>query len=187
MKMFQFILIILGFSLDSFIAIMKKGATIKEISWKESIIYSLIYTFFALLFVWSGYGIAEIGQEYLSQKIEFLLAAMILFIVGNYFLYKLFAEGVFHEKLDQYFSYKNSLKQACLTNFDLLFFGCGLGLMGASFLDTTTLVTITTIISANIALKIGNHFGVKGSKIMGLISVLLLFIFAIYILARFVV
>ena len=56
--MLELIAVMFGVSLDAAVYMMRVGATVRSLTWKKRLSYSLIYTFVTFLAVVLAYGIA---------------------------------------------------------------------------------------------------------------------------------
>lgn len=117
--MLQEILIFLGLSIDGFIAMMNKGAQLRNMHLKNMLVYALefsciVTTMFMIGFVSSKPLVMNIARA----RIEITIASLIVLLIGALLITKSFLNKGFEEKLDDSFNWKSLAKIAFMTSID---------------------------------------------------------------------
>ena len=79
MGVLQAIFIFLGLSLDSFVLMMDKGATMRKLEMKKALLYSGVYSLAAEILLLLGYVTSFIFKDSLNRKAELSIAVIIIF------------------------------------------------------------------------------------------------------------
>lgn len=187
MTFFHALLIFLGLSLDSFVLMMNKAATVRELTVKKSLGYALICAAVDVVAVLAGYGISMMFKGQLVKKANMAVACLIIFAIGIYLCIKAYQFKDLEEKLDPDFSYKQCLKLAVETTMDTLFLGVCFSLMGISMFQGVYLAFLVSFVTIFIALYIGYTQGSRFSKGFGMSGGILMIIFSLFLLIKYVV
>ena len=187
MSMIQVIGIFIGLSLDSFIVMMNKGATIKSLNMKYASVYALVYAVISSCAVLAGYGISYIFVGYLSYRLEMGIACLILFALGFMICMKLLFSGKIEEKVDKSFNVKMCWKLALVTSIDTLLLGVGFGFLNIVMAQALLLSFVITFVTILVALWIGYTQGSKYQRIVGISGGILLIIFSLYFLFNYII
>ena len=183
--MLQAMFILIGLSLDAFIVMMQKGATIKQMRLTNSLIYSLEFSLVSTCALLCGYLIGNIPAGILPDgRTQIGAACLIIILIGNYELIKSFTKNEFVEKLDRDFGSKKILRLALITSLDILITGVGFALLNYPVWTSALLCLAVSFISIFIALNIGYHLGAGYQKIIGVVGGILMILFGILIFIR---
>lgn len=187
MTFFHALLIFLGLSLDSFVLMMNKAATIREVTWKKTLGFSLIYAVVDVCAVLAGYGVSMMFKGQLAKKYSMAIACLIIFAIGIYLCIKGYQFKDMEEKLDPDFGFSQCLRMAVETTMDTLFLGVCFSLMGITLLQGVELSFLVSFITIFAAISIGYTQGSRFSKAFGLSGGILMIIFSLYLLVVYVV
>lgn len=186
MEILQAILIFFGMSQDSFVIMMGKGATIRDLTLPRAIVYALIYAIADVIAITAGYGISHLMSSILVERMEFGIACIVIFSVGLYLCFK----GVFmkdpEERLDRHFGLKNCFLLAIAASVDMLFVGFGYALLDVSLFITIPLVLGITFVSVLGGVLLGYWQGMTFTKFFSILGGLLMMGTAFYALLHIV-
>ena len=185
MEFIHALLIFLGLSLDSFVIMMNKGATVRDLTMKKSVIYALIHVFTNLLAVLLGYGISSLLKGIMPARIQIFTACLIIFGMGVFLATRAWKYRDAEEKLDRDFDWQRCLYLAAGTSIDTLFLGGGFSFCGLPLSQSLLLAGAVTFISILAALRIGYRFGSGYSRPVAMAGGVLLAGFSIYLLSMF--
>ena len=87
MGLLQAVFICLGLSLDSFVLMMDKGATMRKLELKKATLYSLVYSLAAEILLLIGYLISFIFTGFLTSKMKLFIAIILIFTIGVYIFF----------------------------------------------------------------------------------------------------
>lgn len=187
MENYYIYLIFLGLCLDGFIVMMKKGATIKDLSFAKMLIYSLIFSVVSILAVILGYMCATIFVNTPIKNLNELASVLVLFGLGIIFVARaLFNQG-FLETLDNSFTLSKCWSLALLSNIDTLLVGFSLSLIDVNILLQIILSLIFSFISVFTSLKIGYTYGLRFSRFIQTVGGVILTILSVVIAFRFII
>lgn len=186
MSLMQAVLIFIGLSLDSFIVMMNKGASIRTLKIKHLLSYALIYSLVDVGAVLIGYGISYLFKDAMIDRLEVAIACLIMFVIGCYLCTKSFRADPFVEKLDDNFGLKQCFLTALATSLDTLFLGVGFSFLEISMLQAVLLSFIITFVTIVVALKIGYTQGAQYQRVVGMSGGGLILVFSLYILTVYV-
>ena len=183
--MINLILLLWAITSDSFVTMMEKGAGLSKIKLKESITYSLIFSFIAFVTVSIGYylGISLIGG---LEKLHQFNTILVLFIISGWIFFNVYRKKDYVEHHDNSFNYKKCFRYAFLTCIDVFVFGELQYVMGYSYIDVASLTALVTFIQSFIALYVGYYFGAAFQRIIGVSAGLIYFIIANVYLYKFI-
>ena len=183
--MINLILLLWAITSDSFVTMMEKGAGLSKIKLKESITYSLIFSFIAFVTVSIGYylGISLIGG---LEKLHQFNTILVLFIISGWIFFNVYRKKDYVEHHDNSFNYKKCFRYAFLTCIDVFVFGELLYVMGYSYIDVASLTALVTFIQSFIALYVGYYFDAAFQRIIGVSAGLIYFIIANVYLYKFI-
>ncbi|MBQ9327110.1 MAG: manganese efflux pump [Solobacterium sp.] len=187
MKLIHVLLLFLSFSLDGFVVMLIKGASLRELTLRKSIIYSLLCAAVSGLSVIVGYLLSVIFRELMIRRTEILTACMIVFALGIYIITRSFFSRKAEEKLDRDFNEINCLRLAVRSSVPTLLIGSGCFLIGISLsIGVITMMSITFICTLA-ALQVGYHQGPILARVVGISSGALMILFSIYLLNIYVI
>jgi putative Mn2+ efflux pump MntP len=187
MNMTQAVLIFLGLSLDGFIVMMKKGASIRGLTIKNSLTYAVVYTAADVLAVLIGYSISYFLKGFISNRIEVVIACLAIFAIGCYLITKAVRDTKFEEKLDKTFNLKQCFGLAAATSLDTLFLGVCFSFLGIALGQAIALSFGMTFVTILIALSIGYTQGARYQTVFGISGGCLMIIFSLYILFAYAI
>lgn len=187
MTFFQALLIFLGLALDSFVVMMNKAATVRDLTMTKSLNYSLIFTVMDVLAVLAGFGIAASFKSYLTLEASICWAALIIFAIGIYLIIKAYKSAKLEEVLDKNFGYKRCFLLAFETSLDTLFLGVSLSLIGITLSEGILMALIVTFVTSLIAQNIGYRHGSKYSKVFGMSGGSLMIVFSLILIVKYVI
>lgn len=166
--MILFLVLFICVTLDAFIYMMEKGASIRNLNQKfllkHCLIFASINTLVYLLSNRLSYIIFKIPfLTELHQKISLLF----LISVGVLFMIKTSYKKKFEEKLDLDFNTKTSAKKACITSIDTLLVGIYSSILPVNIYFQAFGAFIITYLMIYVALNIGYKHGAAYQKIIG--------------------
>ena len=173
------IILFCGLSMDSCIEIMEKGATLKKVSWKENILYPLIFASINLLLLLIGYFLVYVLTGIIAISAVYIIAIVILICEGVYFLKKGTVKREFIEKLDNNFNNIACLKKAILTSIDSFLTGISLGLIGVNISIVIVLLFVLHFVIYAIAIRMGYVYGARWQRGLATIEGICLIVYAI--------
>ncbi len=186
--MWQAAFIFAGLSLDSFIVMMQKGAQMRTLNGSKLLRYTLLYAAVTGGMFLLGYGGGHLIEKLLpgSARINYTIAALIVFFVGVFQITKSFMKNVFVEKADDSFDYKQLFRQALYTSIDVFFVGAAFRF--ASYPIGWTILTafLISFAAVFVAFLIGYNLGAGYQKQVGVIGGILMVFFSIYMIAVYV-
>lgn len=176
--MIRFLILFICITLDAFVYMLEKGATIRKINllycFKHSFIFALINVFMFLIGKGLGYVI------FAKNLLRFhSFVSLIILLSISFFTFALTTKKKdFVEKLDLSFNIKNSIKQAFITSIDTCLLGVYFAVLQVSVPIILIIIFIITLIMILSALYIGYTHGAAYQKIIGYITSVIYFIFA---------
>ena len=135
MGLLQAVFICLGLSLDSFVLMMNKGATMRKLELKKAMLYSLVYSLAAEILLLIGYLISFIFTGFLTSKTKLFIAIILIFTIGVYIFFKSLKREESEERVDDSFNIKECFKLAIFTNIDTLCLGIGFSFSKIEIID----------------------------------------------------
>lgn len=159
-----FAVLIFNISLDAFIMMMEKGATILKLDLTKAIKNSSFFAIMNTLLFIIGHNVAsQIFTDHL-KKVNQVLLIMIFLIIGIWMIMNTFQKAPFEEKLDIHFNTLESFKIATLSGIDCLFMGFGCYYINISIVYQYLIVFMMTFIVVFGALYIGYYQGASYQK-----------------------
>ncbi|MGN1344677.1 MAG: manganese efflux pump [Traorella sp.] len=166
--MIPFIILFICITLDAFIYMMEKGATIRNLNLKtclsDSLIFASINTFVYLVANRISY---TIFSKTILLKFYQRISVIILVTISVLILVKTINKKTFVEKLNLDVNYKESIKQALITSIDTLLIGITASMLSHSIYIQLVLAFLITFILVFAALYIGYTRGAAYQKIIG--------------------
>lgn len=182
--MLELVAVMFGVSLDAAVYMMRVGATVRSLTWKKRLSYSLIYTGVTFLAVVLAYGIALLLDDTPFAGMKFLCAGIIILCMGIILVMKGFQRHTFEEKLDRTFSAKRMLKIAVITNLDMVVSCMSFAFIGISFpLMAVTACAMSFVITFAF-LSVGYTSGAPHQKEVSIAGGALMIVFGIMMLVR---
>lgn len=182
--MLELIAVMFGVSLDAAVYMMRVGATVRSLTWKKRLSYSLIYTFVTFLAVVLAYGIAVQLDDTPFAGMKFMCAGIIILCMGIILVMKGFQRHDFEEKLDRTFSAKRMLKIAVITNLDMVVSCMSFAFIGTSFPMMVITACAMSFIITLAFLTIGYTSGAPYQKAVSICGGVLMAVFGILMLVR---
>lgn len=185
--MLEVTFIFLGLSLDSFVAMMQKGASLKELPLKKTLIYTFLFTLIHTAALAFGYLLSHVFEGLLPDgKVQMSIAGLLCFSVGNYILIRTLLQKAFVEKLDRHFDVKSLARLAVFTSVTTVIVGAGLCLFGVDMFQALWRAFVVSFLAVAIALNIGYSKGAGYQKVLGITGSILMIVFSIWLLAKFI-
>lgn len=180
-------LIFLGMSLDSFVVMMHKGATLRNMTLKNTILYSLIYALISLGIFLCGYGVSVFFDGILpNDRVQIGAASVILLAVGLFVFIKSARHSEFVEKLDRDFDWRKLCRLALITNIDTFFVGAGFLLLGIPLGHAVPAVFLISFLTVFVALETGYYNGAGFERTVGMSGGAMMIIFSLYFMMTYV-
>lgn len=154
-----FAILILNISLDAFVMMMEKGATILILNLKKGLTHSIIFSVINTCLFILGHLIA--AQIFTTQWIQINQAILIIIflMIGLRIIVRTFRNEPFEEKLDIHFNHLESIKKATLSGIDCLLMGFGCYYIDISIIYQSLVVFIMTFLVVFGALYTGYRQG----------------------------
>ena len=176
--MIRFLILFICITLDAFVYMLEKGATIRKINlfycFKHSLIFAIINTLMFIL----GKSFGHIIFTNNLFRFHSIASLIILLSISFFTFASTIKKKDFVEKLDLSFNIKNSIQQAFITSLDT----CLLGVYFAVFQTSIPLILICifliTLVMIYSALYIGYTQGAAYQKIIGYLTSIIYFVFA---------
>lgn len=181
------LLILIGLSLDGFIAMMQTGATLRDCSLGKRAWYALIYAGVGACAVFVGYILAAMFKNIMNVPAEMATASLIIFFLGLTVIFKSVHGSGYVEKLDPDFNGKKMARLSALTNIDTMVLMAGFSFMGLYLSYAMISVLVISFLTVFIALTIGYNLGASYQKPVGISGGMLMIFFSIWILANYVI
>ena len=159
-----FIILIFNISLDVFVMMMEKGATVLKLESKKVMLHSLIFSVIDTSLFMLGHIISLQLFADNFQRSNRILLTIIFLIIGLKIILETLRKLPFEEKLDMNFTYSVSVKKAFLSGVDCFLIGFGKFYIGFSFFQQSFIVFLLTFLVAFIAMYIGYHQGASYQK-----------------------
>ena len=184
MGLLQAVFICLGLSLDSFVLMMDKGATMRKLELKKALLYSLVYSLAAEILLLLGYLVSFIFTGFLTSKTKLCIAIILIFTIGVYIFFKSLKREESEERVDDSFNIKECFKLAIFTNIDTLCLGIGLSFSKIEIIVSILMIFVISFIVILIAQYIGYTQGSKHTRILGVSGGILIIAFSIYLYSK---
>lgn len=176
--MIRFLILFICITLDAFVYMLEKGATIRKINlfycFKHSFLFAVINVFMFLI----GKGLGQIIFTNNLFRFHSFVSLIILLSISFLTLLSTTKKKDFVEKLDLSFNIKNSIKQAFITSLDTCLLGVYFAVLQTSIPVILLCIFIITLIMIFSALYIGYTQGAAYQKIIGYLTSIIYFIFA---------
>ncbi len=169
----------ISLSLDGFVIMMKKGATMAKISLKNLLLFASTFSFFHVGAVTIGFLFAIALKMSIFSFLNKVVSILILFGIGIIYITKGIKIGDFKESLDSSFNFKGCVKLACLTNFDAFFLGMALSLVGYNILSQNILAFIVSFVSTIAGLMVGYYQGLRWQRTIEVMAGSVLMVFSL--------
>ncbi len=154
----------IGLTLDNFIILLQQGARLRSLTFKDTFLYSLIYAAVRTAACLIGYGCAYVIHDWLTPKMEYLIAGLILFCIGVIFCTSSFLLQKFEERVDKEFTYKKCFFIASGTNLNPILIAAGFAMIGLPLQSALLITVVVTMIACFLALQIGYQIGAEYMK-----------------------
>lgn len=155
------ILLFVALSLDNYLVINRKGATIRDLSLQKTLLYSLVFTVANAIVLIVANLSSFLFESLLPANLEFFINISLLAILGFFYIYKAINYNEFKEILDKDFSFKKCVQLAFITSVDTFLIGIVLALLDVNFLLVLGNSALYTFIASILGLRLGYSLGVK--------------------------
>lgn len=177
--MIQFIFMMIAVSCDAFVFMLEKGATLRDLKFKEVALHSLIFAVTGVVMLSIGDGLGSLFH--LSEQlinIHKYLSVFVMLAIGVVLGMITFKRKYFEERFNPNYSYKESFKRALLTSIDILLMGISISVYKIPFTNIFLISFIMTFLLVLLALYIGYYKGAAFQKLIGYLCALTYFIIA---------
>lgn len=185
MRGYQAVLLFIGLSLDSFVVMMNKAATLRNLTFRKSILFSLIFSLTNAVAVLCGYGISDIFMGMMNDRVEFAVACLIVFAIGIFITTRSYRLTDAEEKCDPDFGALQCFRLAAGTSIDTLFLAAGFSFLDISLYAGLCYAFSVSFVTILVALYVGYSLGSRFSKILGMSGGSLMIILSIYLMSMY--
>lgn len=186
MDMVHTIMIILGLSLDSFVVMMNKGATVRQILFSRAALYALIYAAVRVLAVLVGYSASFLLEDMVNDRLEISIACLIIFTIGLYLCFRACMRREPEEKLDRLFDLRACFMLAVLTSIETLLLAVGFSLFDISLATVSLLTFAITFAGVLAAFAVGYFEGPHYTRQLSFMGGFLMIVFGLYLIVHYV-
>ncbi len=186
MKLSHALIVLLCFSLDGFVVMLRKGASLRELPLRKGAVYALIFALVDGAALTAGFLISLILRGLLSDRVEMVTAILIVFAVGVYIATRAIYDVRHEERLDRNFNEQNCMRLAVRTSIPVLLIGSGCFLLGFPLGPVLIMFMAIIFISILAALYIGYNQGSRFGNAVGILSGCLMMIFSVYLMYVYV-
>lgn len=181
MSTFEVVLFFIGLSLDGYVAMMNKAATIRGLTVKKGALYALICAAVNTAAVALGFLFSLLFLNGMESSMRVEVACLILFAIGMYVIIRAYKYPRQEERLDKDFDYKHCFALAAGTSLDSLFMAVAFSMFGISFATGISLSFIITWIATATALYIGYTRGSGYTRAVGMSGGALMICLSVYL------
>lgn len=187
MSIWHFLCIFIGLSLDCFVVMMQKGATLRNLTPQKTFKCAALVAAENALAVAVGYGCGEAaGMIVPDGRIEISTACLIILAIGIFLMTKAYKSGRFEEKLDKDFDMRKCAIIGFWTSLDTLFLGVGFSFLGISLFGAVIMAFLVTFATVLVAMQIGYLMGAGYQRAVGMSGGAMMIVFSMYIMVQFV-
>lgn len=181
-----FIILIFNISLDAFVIMMEKGATILKLDWFKAIRHSAIFAVINTFMFYIGHWFASKIFTDQLEKINQVTLIIIFLVIGIIMILRTFHEAPFEEKLNTHFNFSESIKIAILSGLDCLFMGFGCYYIDIATIYQYSIVFITTLLVVYGAFYLGYYCGAAYQKYLHYLCGSIYIIIAMILIVRLI-
>ena len=186
MRTFQVLLFFIGLSLDGFVLMMNKGATVRNLSVRRGLLYALIFACIGAAAVALGYVFSLLFVGDMGQKLRVELGCLLLFAIGMYMIMHAWHYRRQEERLDKDFGVRQCVHLALFSSIDLLFLAVAFSLFSISFVKGVCMAFVVSFVTIVVALYIGYTRGSAYTRVVGMSGGALMICLALYLQAVYV-
>lgn len=174
--MLLFIFVIMCVSLDVFVLMMEKGATLQTVTLRKAFLHGLIYAVMTSFLY--GFGCLFSRFIFSDSFITFnkILAIILLDIIAIRIIWKTREELPFEEKLDTTFNIKKNVYMAFFSGLDCFLVAIVCSYMNSNFFLQSMLVFVITLATVVSGEYVGYYCGASYQKNMRYLSAFIYFI-----------
>lgn len=177
--MIQFIFMMIAVSCDAFVFMLERGATLRNLKFKEVALHSLIFAATGVVMLSIGDGLGSLFH--LSKQlitIHQYVSVFVTLAIGVVLGTITFRRKFFEERFNPDYNYKESFKRALLTSIDILLMGVSISVYKIPFTNIFLISFIMTFLFVLLALYIGYYKGAAFQKLIGYLCAITYFIIA---------
>lgn len=186
MRGYQAVLLFIGLSLDSFVVMMNKAATLRNLTFRKSLLFSLIFSLMNAVAVLCGYGLSSIFMRMKNDRVEMAVACLIVFAIGIFLTTRSYRLKDIEEKCDPDFGYRECFRLAAGTSIDTLFLATSFSFLDISLSAGLCYAFLVTFVTILVALYVGYSLGSRYSRTLGMSGGALMIILSIYLMSVYV-
>ncbi len=183
MKLSHALIVMLCFSLDGFVVMLKKGSSLRELPFRKSLTYSLIFALVNAVSLTGGYILALLFREFLPRRAEILTAILIVFAIGVFFTTRAVHSRFEEERLDRDFNENHCLKLALRCAPGTVLIGIGCFLLGLHLAPAVLMAAAVTFAFILTAQYLGYHLGSVFARAVGIGNGVLMMLYSFYLLS----
>ena len=181
------VILFVALSLDNFIVLNHKGATIRDLSYRKTLMFAGIFTAANLFVLLAAFLLSSFFEGMLEMKFEFFIDIALLVMLGFYYIYSAVKYIALEERLDAGFSFYQCLQLGFLTSIDTFLVGIVMVLLGVNMKSFALMSALYTFFASVIGLRAGYSFGVWFPRLLQGIAGIMYIIFSILITLYMVV
>jgi putative Mn2+ efflux pump MntP len=160
------VILFIALSLDNYLVINRKGATIRNLNFKNTLLYSFVFTIANALVLVLAFFSSNLFEYLLPANLDFFINIALLVILGFFYIYKAINYAEFEEILDKDFSFKKCVELAFITSVDTFLVGIVLALLDVNFTLVLANSAFYTFVASILGLRIGYSMGVKLPRVL---------------------
>lgn len=178
------VMIAIGLAMDAFAVSLANGVIIKDVKFKDALIFGLYFGAFQLIMPIIGWGIGMTFASYITNIAHWVAFVVLTFIGGNMIWDTLFTKecnNKMHCKSD-IMSWRNMTMLAIATSIDALAVGVSLAVVSSGIILSALIIGVIAFILSVAGVLLGNRLGRLFTKSAGIIGGVILIIIGIKIL-----
>lgn len=187
MELSHALIVLLCFSMDGFVTMLKKGSSLKELPVRKGLVYSLIFSAVNGAAILAGYLLAQLFRGLLPRRAEIVTAILIVFAIGLFFTTRAIHARWEEERLDRNFNEACCLRLAVRCAPGTVLIGVGCFLMGFPLGAMVLMAMAITFVFILISLYTGYHLGSPLSRMAAVISGSMMMLYSCYLMAVYVI
>lgn len=184
MDMMHTVMIILGLSLDSFVVMMNKGASVRRILFGRVALYALICAVVRVLAVLVGYSASFLLEDAVNDRLELSIACLIIFSIGLYLIFRGLSRREPEEKLDRLFGLRECFFLAVLTSIETLLLAVGFSLFDIALSTVSALTFVITFVGVLASFAIGYFEGPHFTRQLSITGGSLMIVLSLYLMTH---
>lgn len=180
MGVVELLLIAVGLSMDAFSVSVCKGMSAKRFSWRMALTCGLWFGIFQALMPLTGYLLGSQFQLFI-ESVDHWIAFGLLFLIGvNMIRDAIWGKG--DRRPGTALDFRTMFFLAFATSIDALAVGVSFACIQVRIWLAVFIIGITTFLFSVLGVKIGNMFGSKFERLVGIIGGIILIIIGLKIL-----